>query len=177
MTKRIGTLIAMLGLVGCAAGADGNLWGAYDVVVNTWSAADATPAMHAAAERWGRATGLTIAFGERGSRIIYAPWADVQAKHCSEGSHACTHSNGFIYIREDWRGQPEEEQVLVHELGHYMLMPAIPTRTLADVHAHHSIPGTMSAWWDSEDGTHAKITAELLEVVCSARPCSVMAAE
>jgi hypothetical protein len=127
----------------------------------------------AAADRWERATGLSIDVVE-GLPVYVLPLEDVR-RLCGAGAHACVMPTGdrrltSLVYREDWVGAPEAEPVLTHEFGHALLMRYGDDPTDLGL-AHHAIPGIMRRWW--EEG----LTEELLTIVCMYQPCTTFVPE
>lgn len=166
MTKSILVAVLALSSVACAAGGGG-----HDESYDLGPAPEHTDVEERALARWEEATGLRSLLEH--ILITYQPLENIS---CPPGAHACYHvSANHIFMRDD-RAE-DHEQWLVHEYGHALLGRYGYDRDGERGHpevgeAHHAIPGIMAAWWEP-----LGITRELLEVVCSARPCTRFAPE
>jgi hypothetical protein len=139
--------------------------------------ATAPDAAYDAAERWEKASGLVFAFAPDALPVVIADVETVRTECGDPGAHACTMVNradrgvGGFYFREDWLDDPNAGNIWTHEFGHAALRRYGDDTTMGV--QHHSIPGVMVTWWNDE----AKITEELLSLVCEYNDCTTFVPE
>lgn len=173
------TLLAALVLVGCGAGGDVDpevrspelsadvpsaddlraAVAAQDSYPLAWWP-HVSPAFVRAAERWTAATGLAIELRPDGApKLSGGPNLRPPESSAHPARGQCGAS---VRVRADRGARASARRALA------------PSDL--DTAAQHALPGAMLAWWTARD-TGVAITTELLEAVCSARPCTRMVPE